>query len=44
MQEMVGLVTLQEAKRIASSIDSDKRIIVPVHCSMCTNCSGIVGD
>lgn len=44
MKEIIGISTLNEAKKLTSTIADDRKKAVPVHCSMCTNCSGIVGD
>lgn len=44
MKEMIGLATIEEAKKMTATVASDRKAVAPVHCSMCTNCSGIVGD
>ena len=47
MKEVVDYQTLEEAKGIiASQLDEqvENKNIVTIHCSWCTNCSGIVGD
>ncbi len=44
MKEIIGLATIEEVKAITSTVEGDRNIVAPVHCSWCTNCSGIVGD
>ena len=45
MKEIIGVATLQEVKRmIVDQNCESKPRVVNVHCSMCANCSGIVGD
>jgi len=44
MKELIGLATLEEAKNMTATVADDRKTVAPVHCSMCTNCSGIVGD
>ena len=45
MKEMIGVSTLHEVKKmIADQTCESKPRVVNVHCSWCTNCSGIVGD
>ena len=47
MKEVLDYQTLEEAKGIiASQLDEqvENKNIVTIHCSWCTNCSGIVGD
>lgn len=45
MKEMIGVATLQEVKKmVADQTCESKPRVDNVHCSWCTNCSGIVGD
>ncbi len=44
MKELIGMATLEEAKKMTAEVASERATVAPVHCSMCTNCSGIVGD
>ena len=44
MKEIIGLATIDEVKTITSTVDKTRDAVVAVHCSMCTKCSGIVGD
>jgi hypothetical protein len=45
MKEIIGMSTLNEVKEIVIVHPQvAKAKIVPIHCSMCANCSGIVGD
>jgi hypothetical protein len=45
MKEMIGVATLHEVKKMTANQTSEGNPrIVNVHCSWCTNCSGIVGD
>lgn len=45
MKEMIGVATLNEVKSLTAGLHRKKnRDVVNVHCSWCTNCSGIVGD
>ena len=45
MKEIIGVATLQEVKKmVAEQPCESMSSIEAVHCSWCTNCSGIVGD
>ena len=44
MKEIIGLATIEEVESMTEKVSSTRNETAPVHCSMCTNCSGIVGD
>lgn len=46
MKEVIDFELLKEAEQVVASLESEEMNgeISPVHCSWCTNCSGIVGD
>lgn len=45
MKEIIGVSTLNEVKKmIENQPYQSKSRMVNIHCSWCTNCSGIVGD
>lgn len=45
MREMIGVATLNEVKKLVEDQPyKGNGGAVNVHCSWCTNCSGIVGD
>lgn len=46
MKEVIDLELLKEAESVIASLENEKLDdeINNVHCSWCTNCSGIVGD
>ncbi len=45
MKEIIDVSTLQEVKKmIKEQPQKTETNVVNVHCSWCTNCSGIVGD
>lgn len=45
MKEVIDSELLQEANEITASLENEKveSEVNAVHCSWCTNCSGIVG-
>ena len=34
MKEIIGLATIEEVKAITSTVEGDRNIVAPVHCSM----------
>lgn len=46
MKEVIDFQTLEEAKAFVDSqkLERTESEACAVHCSWCTNCSGIVGD
>lgn len=45
MKEVIGVATLHEVKKLTENqTGKSKPQVANVHCSWCTNCSGIVGD